>query len=140
MWRDDALLLDILLAARKLVKFTAGVTWEGFLQNEVLQHAVMVPIEIIGKAARLISPEVKSAHPEVPWQQLTSMRNRLIHEYFRVNLMDVWRTIQEDIPDLTRLIEPLVPKDSGETERSRGPLLNNGSGPSTGHGPAARRD
>ena len=109
MWRDDAYLLDIFNAARRIVQYTTGVTEEGFERNELLQDATMRQLEIIGEAARKVSQENRSAHPEIPWSDMIGMRNRLIHEYSRINLKRVWDTIQNDIPRLITLIEPLVP-------------------------------
>jgi len=111
MRRDEAYLLDILIAARKAQKFVSGIDWEGFNKNELVQHAVMRPLEIIGEAARLVSQETKDAHPEIPWLDMIGMRNRLIHKYFRVNLETVWKTIQNDIGTLISLIEPIVPPE-----------------------------
>ncbi|MEN6357794.1 MAG: DUF86 domain-containing protein [Armatimonadota bacterium] len=111
MWRDDAYLLDIVVAARKIVKFTDGVAREHFDADEVLQNAVMRLLEIIGEAARSISQNTKDVHTEIPWREIVGMRNRLIHHYFRVDVEKVWDTITNDIPTLIMLIEPLVPKD-----------------------------
>jgi uncharacterized protein with HEPN domain len=69
---------------------------------------VIRPLEIIGEAARRISQDTRDAHPEIPWEQMIGMRNRLIHEYFRVNLTTVWETVQNDLPSLIALIGPLV--------------------------------
>jgi uncharacterized protein with HEPN domain len=111
MQRDDAYLLDVLIAARKALKFLAGMTWEEFGRSELHQNAVMRPLEIIGEAARRVSQQTRDAHPEIPWEQMIGLRNRLIHEYFRVNLATVWDTVQNDLPRLIALIEPLVPSE-----------------------------
>jgi len=111
MWKDDAWLLDILLAARRVLDFTKNTSQQEFFQNELMQNAVMRQLEIIGEAARKLSTETTSAHPEVPWQSLIGMRNRLIHEYFRIRLERVWDTVRDDIPELIRLIKPLVPPE-----------------------------
>lgn len=84
MWRDEAYMLDILLAAAKIVRFSQGYDAEKFAADEVLQHAIMRLLQIIGEAARKISPAYKEAHPQIPWIQIIGMRNRLVHEYFRV--------------------------------------------------------
>lgn len=112
MRRDDAYLLDILLAARRARSFVQGLTWDEFAQNDLVQSAVLVPLEIIGEAARRVSEEFQRAHPEIPWVQMIGMRNRLIHEYFQVDLARVWETVQDDLPKLVALIEPLVPPDT----------------------------
>jgi uncharacterized protein with HEPN domain len=111
MQRDDAYLLDILIAARKALEFLEGMTWDAFEQSELHQNAVIRPLEIIGEAARRVSQQTRDAHPEIPWAQMIGMRNRLIHEYFRVNLVTVWETVRNDLPSLITLIEPLVPPE-----------------------------
>jgi uncharacterized protein with HEPN domain len=111
MRRDDAYLLDILIAARKALKFLEGMTWEEFEQSELHQNAVVHLLEIIGEAARLISQETRDAHPDIPWEQMIGMRNRLIHEYFRVDLATVWDTVRNDLPRLIALVDPLVPPE-----------------------------
>jgi len=68
-------------------------------------------LEIIGEAARKISQETKNAHPDIPWKDITGMRNRLIHEYFRIDIEKVWDTVRNDIPVLITIIEPLVPPE-----------------------------
>jgi len=109
MPRDEAYLLDILLAARKALRFVEDLSWEEFEQSDLHQNAVIRSLEIIGEAARLVSKQTRDAHPEIPWSQMIGMRNRLIHEYFRVDLATVWETIQKDLPALITLLEPLVP-------------------------------
>ncbi len=111
MRRDDAYLLDMLLAARDTVEFTAGLTFPQFEQNRLNQNAVLRAIEIIGEAASCISPETRQAHPEISWTEIIGMRNRLVHAYFEVNLERVWQTVQQDVPRLITLLEPLVPPE-----------------------------
>jgi len=111
MWRDDAYLLDMLLAARKVQQFTRNITWEDFEHDDLTQNAVMRQIQIIGEAARKVSSDYQRENPEIPWQQVIGMRNRLVHEYFRILPRRVWDVVEKDIPELIRLIEPLVPPD-----------------------------
>ena len=111
MWRDEAFLLDMLLAARELRQFTGGVSFENFNNDRLLQHAVIRLIEIIGEAARNVSADFKAGHPEIPWAAIVGMRHRLVHEYFRVAPDKVWEVVQKDLPELVGLIEPLVPPD-----------------------------
>lgn len=117
MWRDEAFLLDILLPAKELKQFTDGVSYEKFNNDRLLQHAVIRLIEIIGEAARNISPELKDAHREIPWPGIVGMRHRLVHEYFRVAADKVWEVVQKDLPELVALIEPLVPPEEPAAER-----------------------
>jgi uncharacterized protein with HEPN domain len=67
MLRDEAYLLDILIAARKALAFVEGMTWKTFTESELHQTAVMRPLEIIGEAAAHVSEPTRQAHPEIPW-------------------------------------------------------------------------
>ena len=109
MRRDEAYLLDILIAAQKALEFVEGMSREEFAHSELHQNAVIRPLEIIGEAAARVSLETQEAHPEIAWQQMIGMRNRLIHEYFRINLEAVWDTVRSDLPRLISAIEPLIP-------------------------------
>jgi uncharacterized protein with HEPN domain len=80
MWRDDAYLLDILIAARRVLRYVGDLSWESFKEDEMAQDAVIRNLQIIGEAARKISDEFRSGHPEVPWGGIVGMRNRLVHE------------------------------------------------------------
>ena len=111
MWRDEAYLLDIIIAAKQAMKFSEGLAWEKFKTSSLHQHAIMRVLEIVGEAARKISSETKAAHHEVPWNDMIGMRNKLIHDYFRLDLQKVWDTVQRDIPSLITKIAPLVPPD-----------------------------
>ena len=101
----------MLLAARKVMKYAQGVDFERFDQDEVLQDAIMRRIQIIGEAARKVSGEFKDQHPEIPWYEISGMRNRLVHEYFKVITEKVWEAVVKDIPDLIATLEPLVPPE-----------------------------
>ena len=105
MLKDDAYLEDILIAARAIRRFTAGVTREQFLANEEKYEAVNRKFEIIGEAARHLSPEARQRFPDVPWRLVTAMRNLLIHDYDDVDLNVVWQTAQADLPPLIRQLE-----------------------------------
>ncbi len=109
--RDDAYLLDILLAAQDVMSFVEGMEEEAFRASELHQNAVVRKLEIIGEAAGRISEETKKSSPEIAWPEIIGMRNRLIHEYFRIDLDEVWNTVQKSIPELIALMEPLVPPE-----------------------------
>jgi len=114
MWRDDAYLLDMLLAARKVLEFVEDISADMFLSDELVQNAVMRQIQIIGEAAAKVSDEFQAAHANIPWREIVGMRNRLVHEYFHIIPERIWGVVESDIPDLIRLIEPLVPPDRPE--------------------------
>ena len=111
MWRDDAWLLDMLLAARRAVRFAAPLTFSEFENDDLHQLAILKAVEIIGEAASRISEETKAEHPDIPWAEIIGLRNRLVHAYFAIQLDIVWQTVQEDLPPLIAQIEPLVPPE-----------------------------
>ena len=102
MRRDDAYLLDMLLAARDAVEFAANLTFPQFKSSRLHQNAILKSMETIGEAASRLSSGTKDAHPEIAWHAVIGMRNRLVHEYFHVNLDIIWQTIQEDLPPADR--------------------------------------
>lgn len=109
MPRDESLLLDILIAARKIVRYTDGTTEKHFREDEILQDAVVRQMQIIGEAASRISSETREEHPHIPWHEMTGMRHRLVHDYSRVDLGRVWDVARTAVPDLVSMVEPLVP-------------------------------
>ena len=109
---DDSAILDILRAARLTVQFRIGFDRVAFLQDLKTQSAVLHQLLLLGEAVKRLSTGFRDAHPEVPWHQIAGMRNRLIHEYDRVDLEQVWETITTDVPALIEVLEPLEPRDA----------------------------
>ena len=111
MWRDDAWLLDMLLAARDAVTFAAPLTFPEF-EDDPLQHlAILKSVEIIGEAASRISEETKAKHPDIPWAQIIGMCNRFVNACFAIRFDALWQTVQNDLPPLIAQLEPLVPPE-----------------------------
>jgi uncharacterized protein with HEPN domain len=100
----------IIAAAERIRRFTKDMTEPAFLDNELVQDGVIRNIEVIGEAARNVQrrfPEYAAAHPEVPWEDVYGMRNRLSHGYFAIDLELVWKTVERDIPELAAQIRQL---------------------------------
>ena len=106
----------MLLAARKIRHFSEGVAFDRFLADELMQHGIMRLVQILGEAARKVSPDFRQSHPEIPWQGIIGMRNRIVHEYFRIIPAKVWEVVQGEIPALIPLLEPLVPPEGKDEE------------------------
>jgi len=98
-------------AARQALVYAEGATRATLNTNEMLVHSLVRMIEIIGEAASQVSAEYKQAHPELPWKSMTNMRNHLIHAYFDVDLNRVWKTVEEDAPQLIAQLERIVPAE-----------------------------
>lgn len=109
--RASDYLSHILEAIHRIHRYTDDLDEIAFLNNEQIQDAVIRNIEIIGEAANNIEkhcPEFAGQHPEVPWAVMYLMRNRVSHGYFTVDLEIVWKTIQNDLPELAQLVKPLL--------------------------------
>lgn len=68
----------------------------------------MREITIIGEAARHVSSSLRETHAEIPWSSIIGMRNVLIHEYFEIDVPEVWKTVQADLPMLKMQLSPIV--------------------------------
>ncbi len=111
MWRDDAHLLDMLIHARRARSFTEGTTLETSAGDPKTHAATLHVLQIVGEAGGKVSPQFRREHPEVPWERIISLRHRLIHDYPRIELPKIWHIVQNHIPALIALLEPLVPPD-----------------------------
>jgi uncharacterized protein with HEPN domain len=91
--------------------YVAGMDVETFEADLRTQDAVLHSLQIIGEAAnkiRAVDPQFAAEHPDIPWDLIYGMRNRLVHDYFEVDLEVVWRTVQQDLPALrTRVFSAL---------------------------------
>jgi len=91
---------DILDCAGKIIKFTEGMTYQQFQDDDKTIFAVVRAFEIIGEAAKHIPRSVRDKYPYTDWRGMTGMRDKLIHEYFGVNLQIIWEAIQNELPEL----------------------------------------
>jgi len=99
---------DIVEAIALIEEFTEGMEFEDFERDRKTQFAVIRALEVIGEAAKAIPTEFKVKHPEVPWREMSRMRDKLIHAYFGVDLRVVWKTIKEDIPELSKKLRKIL--------------------------------
>lgn len=108
MLKDDKIRIQhILDAAREAVNFAKGHGRADLDTDRKLNLSLVRLLEIIGEAARGISPQFRDEQPELSWKSMAGMRDRLIHGYFDVNIDVVWQTVTEDLPPLITQLENL---------------------------------
>lgn len=103
---------DMLVAAAAIEQYTAGLDFEGFQADRLRIDATLRNIEIIGEAARYIPDEVRARYPAVPWQQMTDMRNLVIHAYPDVDLTKVWNVVRHQLLPLVPVLREILARES----------------------------
>jgi uncharacterized protein with HEPN domain len=101
-------LLDILQYSQKAERIINGIGFEEFYKNEEKILAGIQVLEVIGEACKNLPASIKNQYPEVPWKDITGMRDKLIHAYFSIDAKTVWRTLHEDIPLLQEKVKDIM--------------------------------
>ena len=103
--RSDADRVSDILEATAKIKERITDSTDAFQRDEMLQVWVIHHLQVIGEAARGVSQSLKERHPEVPWPQIVALRNILVHEYFGLNMHQVWTMTQKDLPKLEAQVQ-----------------------------------
>ncbi|OWT62132.1 hypothetical protein CEY11_08250 [Candidimonas nitroreducens] len=104
-------LAHILEAIERIDEYTSGLSTARFLQNKLIQDAVLRNLEIVGEASHGIEaryPEFAAAHPDLPLAFAYQMRNAVAHGYFKVDMEIVWQTIRQDLPTFHTKVKKLL--------------------------------
>jgi uncharacterized protein with HEPN domain len=112
MHQDDRLYLGHMLdMARKACGRVAELDKADYDADEDVRLALIHLVQVIGEAARKVSPETQLALPEIPWREIIGMRNRIVHDYLGVDEDVVWEVVTFDLPSLVAALERVVPED-----------------------------
>jgi len=101
-------LRDILDYSNDAIEFTRNITFEQFKKNKKTVYAVARTLEIVGEATRKVPNSFRNENPNIPWKKITSMRDKLIHDYTGVDLDIVWKTATKFVPLLKKEIEKII--------------------------------
>jgi len=105
-WR--LFIVDILESIEKIENYIMGLSYEEFLNDAKTKDAVVRNLEIIGEASNQIPKEITQRYKDIPWSQITGLRNRLIHGYFVVDYRIVWEIIFKELPQLKCQIKKIL--------------------------------
>ncbi len=106
------LLQHILSECEYLLKESEQNSFDDFIENQRLSKAICRSLEIIGEASSKVHPDLKSKYPQVPWREMSDIRNKIIHHYFGIDFDIVWDSVITDIPLLKEWIEGMIEQES----------------------------
>jgi uncharacterized protein with HEPN domain len=105
MVKDDLVYIEqIIDCISKIKKYASGLTFTEFKADELIQDAIIRNIEILGEASKRVSLHTKQNYADIPWKEISGMRDKLMHDYLGVDIKVVWKTIKVDIPLLKKLV------------------------------------
>lgn len=99
---------DIQDSIRKIEKYARGSSFDEFSRDEQLIDAVVRNLSIIGEAVKNIPKEIKAKNPDMAWNEIKGMRNKVVHEYFGIDEEILWKTVQDDLPIFKKQIAKLL--------------------------------
>lgn len=99
---------DVLDAMVEAEEFTSGMDFSDFKTDRKSINAVVRSLEIIGEATKKLPKSVTDEYPEIPWKRMAGMRDKLIHEYFGVDLDMVWEVVRSELPPLKPLMQRVL--------------------------------
>lgn len=105
-------LRDIIEMMSKIETFTREIGFDDFVQDDKTYLAVVQALEIIGEAAKHISPALRKRYPNIPWKRMAGMRDKLVHAYFGTDAKIVWETATDLIPALKPQIAQVLDAES----------------------------
>lgn len=91
---------DILEAIEHIEKFVEGMSFNEFYEDDKTKSAVVWKLEVIGEATKNISKEIKAKYRELPWKDMSRMRDKIAHFYFGIDYKIVWKVVKEELPEI----------------------------------------
>ena len=98
----------IIEGIESIENFSKGISKTKFLKDELRQNAIIRKLEIIGEATKNVPSSFRNKYPSIEWKRIAGLRDKLIHDYFGVNVGRVWNIVKKDIPDLKKKIKVIL--------------------------------
>ncbi|PIG92343.1 DUF86 domain-containing protein [Gloeocapsopsis sp. IPPAS B-1203] len=116
MNRDPTYLLDIANTCSTIIELIQGMSKTSFVSDKRTHLAVLYEITVTGEIVKRLSSEFRQNYPEIPWKQIAGMRDKLVHDYNKVDLDLTWEVTQSNIPELLEFVLPLLPQKEIDDE------------------------
>ncbi|WP_456400438.1 HepT-like ribonuclease domain-containing protein [Persephonella sp.] len=111
---DREFVLDMFIACNRITKYIENISFEEFLKDYKTQDAVIRNIEILGEATKKVSSGLKEKYNNIEWKLIAKTRDKLIHDYFGVDLDVIWDISKQDIPDLMENLKKIIIEEKWE--------------------------
>ena len=112
MEHDDAIYVGHMLdMTRRAVKAIETKSRANYDEDDILRLVLTHLVQVIGEAARKVSPKFQGEHPEIAWRRIIGMRHRIVHDYMRVDEDILWQVVTKDLPELLPLLEEIMPDE-----------------------------
>ncbi len=98
---------DVKEAVAKIEEYSKGLSFDKFKKNDLVIDAIVRNLGVLGEAAKNVPTDFKEKYKDIPWRKIAGMRNIVVHEYFSVDSEILWKTIQQDIPELKKMINKI---------------------------------
>lgn len=109
MTKDPKIFLGhILESIDRIREYTEGLDEDSFAEDDKVQDAVLRRIQIIGEAVKKLPEELRAAHPQVPWRRITGTRDKVVHDYFGIDIELVWMVAESQLPNLAVEIRSIL--------------------------------
>jgi len=99
---------DILDSVNDIENFIEGMSFEEFMRDKKTINAVVRSVEVIGEAAKKIPKTLRDKYPDIPWKKMAGMRDKLVHEYFGIDIEIMWKVAKDEIPSLKPSIQNIL--------------------------------
>jgi uncharacterized protein with HEPN domain len=95
--------------SQQALEISAGKNREVYDSDLTLRLALTHLVQVIGEAAQHVSSEFRQSYPEIPWREVIGMRHRIVHDYLNVDEDVVWQVVQQDLPQLAKMLDQIIP-------------------------------
>jgi len=106
--RNVALVLDMLQFLGEVDDYTAGLSYDSYVNSKEKRRSVERVMELVGEAASQLSERFRADHPEVRWRDIVGLRHVLAHGYGRLDQARLWRVVANDVPELRQMLESIL--------------------------------